>query len=140
KTRSEDETLKVVEVTPYRKEFGYSDRRRPDKIEFSDNLEEDLKRRDFTINAIAYDPIIKDIKDFYKGQNDLENGLIRTVGNPDERFQEDALRIMRAIRFSAQLGFTIEQNTLNSIVKNKDLLKNISKERIGDEFSKIINT
>jgi|AntRauTorckE6833_2_1112554.scaffolds.fasta_scaffold05210_3 poly(A) polymerase/tRNA nucleotidyltransferase (CCA-adding enzyme) len=140
KTRSDDETLKVVEVTPYRKEFGYSDTRRPDKVEFSSSLEEDVKRRDFTINSIAYDPIIKDIKDFYKGQEDLEKGLIRTVGDPDERFREDALRIMRAIRFSAQLGFTIEQNTLNSIVNNNELLIKISRERIGDEFSKIIKT
>jgi tRNA nucleotidyltransferase (CCA-adding enzyme) len=83
KTRSEIESLKVVEVTPYRREFGYSDNRRPDKIEFSDSLEEDLKRRDFTINAIAYDPILKDIKDIYKGQEDLDNKVIRTVGDPD---------------------------------------------------------
>ena len=140
KTRSEDETLKVVEVTPYRKESSYSDNRRPDNVKFSKTLEEDVERRDFTINSIAYDPILKDIKDTYKGQEDLKKGLIRTVGDPDKRFGEDALRIMRAVRFSAQLGFTIEQNTLNSIVKNKDLLKNISKERIGDEFSKIIRT
>jgi tRNA nucleotidyltransferase (CCA-adding enzyme) len=140
KTRSEIESLKVVEVTPYRREFGYSDNRRPDKIEFSDSLEEDLKRRDFTINAIAYDPILKDIKDIYKGQEDLDNKVIRTVGDPDERFREDALRIIRALRFSSQLNFSIEQRTFESIMKNKDLLKDISRERVGDEFSKLIMT
>jgi tRNA nucleotidyltransferase (CCA-adding enzyme) len=140
KTRSEIESLKVVEVTPYRREFGYSDNRRPDKIEFSDSLEEDLKRRDFTINAIAYDPILKDIKDIYKGQEDLDNKVIRTVGDPDERFREDALRIIRALRFSSQLNFSIEQKTFESIMKNKDLLKDISRERVGDEFSKLIMT
>ena len=140
KTRSEDETLKVVEVTPYRKESSYSDNRRPDKVEFSKTLEEDVERRDFTINSIAYDPISKIIKDIYKGQDDLSSGLIRTVGDADQRFGEDALRIMRAVRFSAQLGFTIEQNTLNSIINNRNLLEKISRERIGDEFSKIIKT
>jgi len=140
KTRSEDETLKIVEITPYRTESTYSDKRRPDEVKFSKNLEDDLKRRDFTMNAIAYDINDKVIKDIYKGQEDIRRGIIRTVGSPDERFREDALRIMRAIRFSAQLGFTIEQKTLESIVTNSDLMKNISKERTGDEFSKIIKT
>ena len=140
KTRSEDETLKIVEVTPYRRESTYTDNRRPDKVEFSKTLEEDVKRRDFTINSIAYDPVDKVIKDIYKGQEDLHNKLIRTVEDSDQRFGEDALRIMRAVRFSAQLGFTIEKNTLNSIINNKNLLVKISRERIGDEFSKIIKT
>lgn len=140
KTRSEKESIKVVEVTPYREEAGYSDNRRPDEVTFSKNIGGDLKRRDFTINAIAYDPILKDIIDLYKGQKDLEAMVIRTVGDPDERFQEDALRIMRALRFSAQLNFSIEQKTLESIAVNKNLLKKISRERIGEEFSKIIMT
>jgi tRNA nucleotidyltransferase (CCA-adding enzyme) len=138
KTRSEIESLKVVEITPYRLEIGYSDKRRPDEVIFSDKIEDDLKRRDFTINALAYD-IQKDIlKDNFKGQEDLQSGLIRTVGDPDERFSEDALRILRAIRFSAELGFAIEENTTNSILKNSNLMSHISNERIGQEFQKII--
>ncbi len=140
KTESENPTLKVVEVTPYRLESGYSDNRRPDEIIFSKNINDDLQRRDFTINAIAYNPITQDIKDIYKGQNDIKDKMIRAVGDPDERFQEDALRIVRAIRFSAQIDFTIEQKTLESLIKNKDLLKNVSRERLGDEFKKIIMT
>lgn len=138
KTESEDEKLKVIEITPYRLESKYSDNRHPDQVIFSQNIEDDLTRRDFTINAMAYNPETREILDIYGGQEDLQKKIIRAVGNPEHRFQEDALRIMRAIRFAAQLGFVIEGETLEALVEHKDLLKNISWERIHDEFVKII--
>ena len=133
-----DETLKIVEVTPYRSESGYADNRHPDQVVFEKDIKEDLKRRDFTINAMAYDVETKIVVDIFGGENDLEHKLINTVGNPDDRFMEDALRMVRAIRLSGQLGFEIEEETLASIKKNRELLKNISKERIRDELIKIL--
>lgn len=132
---SEDRT---VEVTPYRLESAYSDNRHPDKVTFSDKLEDDLKRRDFTINALASDVVTGEVVDNFTGLVDLESKTIRAVGNADKRFTEDALRLIRAIRFSAELGFTIEHETQNSIIKHADLIKNISIERIRDEVTKII--
>jgi len=137
KTRAEEESLKVVEITPYRIEAKYSDKRHPDEVKFAEKLEDDLSRRDFTVNALAMNTK-GEITDLFSGQKDLENKIIRTVGDPDERFGEDVLRIMRAIRFSAELGFEIEEKTKKSISKNTHLLKMISKERIRDEFNKII--
>ncbi len=128
----------IVEVTPYRTEAKYSDNRHPDEISFSDKIEDDLKRRDFTINSIAYDPHKGQIIDLYKGQEDVKDKVIRTVGNPNDRFQEDALRMLRAIRFSTTLDFAVSYETLQAISENKDLIKNISFERIRDEFTKII--
>jgi poly(A) polymerase/tRNA nucleotidyltransferase (CCA-adding enzyme) len=133
-----DESVKVVEVTPYRLEAGYSDKRRPDTVIFSNNIEDDLKRRDFTINAIALEPFKGHIVDFYKGQDDIKDKILQTVGNPAERFQEDALRILRAIRLSVELDFVIESETEKALIANADLLGHISKERVRDEFSKII--
>jgi tRNA nucleotidyltransferase (CCA-adding enzyme) len=133
-----DESLQVVEVTPFRIESGYSDFRRPDKVEWGKTIEEDLKRRDFTINAIAYELESEKIIDPFLGQKDIERQLIRTVGEADQRFGEDALRMLRAIRLASTLGFAIESETQNAIEKNKDLLKHISKERIRDEFIKMI--
>jgi len=135
---TEDPTLKVVEVTPYRKEGVYSDNRRPDTVEFGVSLEEDLARRDFTVNAIAYDPHKGHAIDPYKGHEDLGAKILRTVGNPDERFREDALRMLRAIRLGAQLGFAIEQGTFEGLSRNSHLLENISKERIRDELCKTL--
>ena len=144
---TEDPTLKVIEVTPYRLESEYSDNRRPDSVNFTNNLHDDLKRRDFTINAIALninDKPIKDslfggeLVDLYKGQLDIADKILKTVGDPTERFQEDGLRIMRAIRLATELGFTINEETLVAIQKNKGLLKNIAKERICEEFNRII--
>lgn len=150
----EDETLKIVEVTPYRLEAGYSDHRRPDSVTFSTKLEDDLKRRDFTINAIALatkseaitkgskKPVAKvsqeTLVDPYKGQKDLKDKVIRTVGAPQDRFEEDALRIIRAIRLSAELGFTINVETAKAIEEKAPLLAKISKERIRDEFIRIL--
>ncbi|MDF2947021.1 MAG: tRNA nucleotidyltransferase [Bacillales bacterium] len=126
-----------IEITTFRSEGNYSDNRHPSNVEFIKSLEKDLSRRDFTINAIAMDEIFN-ITDPFNGHNDLINKTIRTVGNPDERFSEDALRIMRALRFMSQLDFTIEYKTFNSLVKNSYLLKNIAIERIVSEFEKLI--
>lgn len=133
-----DLTLKNVEITPFRKEGGYSDFRHPDEVSFSDRLEDDLSRRDFTINALAYDPLKNSLTDNFSGLKDIKDNVVRSVGDPDQRFNEDALRILRLARFSAQLSFSIEKETLNSAKKKANLLKNISKERIRDEFTKLI--
>ncbi len=133
----EDKTL-LFEVTPFRKESNYSDFRHPDKIEWAKTVEEDLARRDFTINAIAFDG--EKLIDPFLGRKDLENKLIRAVGDPDKRFNEDALRLMRAIRFASQLGFMLEEKTRESIKKNAHLIKKISWERIRDEFLKILES
>ncbi|MFH0755440.1 MAG: HD domain-containing protein [bacterium] len=152
-----DETLKVIEITPYRLEAEYSDNRRPDSIIFSNNLEDDLKRRDFTINAIALnieekieEEIEKEKKEtkdhFYKGhiidlfngQEDLKNKILKTVGDANERFQEDGLRILRAVRIGNYAGFEIDKNTEKALIEKSYLLSKIAKERIRDEFVKII--
>lgn len=135
-----DESVKIVEVTPYRLETTYSDNRHPDAVVWSKNIEDDLKRRDFTCNAIAYNPITGELVDPFYGQRDIENKVIRAVGDPDLRFNEDALRLMRAIRFMSQLDFDIDSVTRESIEKNAHLLKNISRERVRDEFVKLIMT
>lgn len=125
------------EVTTYRIDGAYEDYRHPKEVSFTSDLEEDLKRRDFTINAMAYNP--RDgIVDLFGGMDDLRNGLIRCVGNASERFEEDALRILRAIRFSAQLGFQIEKQTEEAIKEKAFLLKNISAERIRMELTKLL--
>ncbi len=128
----------VVEVTPYRKEKGYSDNRRPDEVVFCDSLDEDLSRRDFTINALAYNPVTKDLVDQYGGIADLHQGLIRSVGDPAERFEEDALRLMRAVRIATQLNGTIEAGTLRVIQEKSDTLVSIAAERVRDEFVKLV--
>ena len=135
---TQDETLKVVEVTPFRLESEYSDATRPDSVEFSDSLEHDLHRRDFSINAIAYSISKGHIVDTYKGQEDIEKGIIRAVGDPDVRFSEDALRVLRAIRISAELDFKIEEKTKKAIKNDAKMLEKIAKERIRDEFIRII--
>jgi putative nucleotidyltransferase with HDIG domain len=135
---TQDETLKTIEVTPYRIESEYSDNRRPDAVTFSKNLSDDLKRRDFTVNALAYSVSEEKIIDQFNGQKDIESRIIRTVGESTERLTEDALRILRAVRFHVELDFTISPETEKSILEYGHLLKNISKERIRDEFTKII--
>jgi tRNA nucleotidyltransferase (CCA-adding enzyme) len=126
-----------IEVTTYRIDGEYSDYRRPDSVEFTSSLREDLARRDFTINAIAYHPK-EGIVDYFDGLKDLEYCLIRAVGDANQRFYEDALRMLRAIRFSAQLGFNIEKATYAAIIKNSSLILNISNERIRDELNKVL--
>lgn len=135
---TKDETLKVVEVTPYRLEAKYTDKRRPDKVEFSGKLEDDLKRRDFTMNALAYNPRQDKLVDLFNGEDDIKNKTIRTVGEPGDRFDEDALRIMRAIRLSVELGFEIEKKTAESLINSGKNLQKIAIERIQQEFSRII--
>jgi poly(A) polymerase/tRNA nucleotidyltransferase (CCA-adding enzyme) len=131
-------SLRIVEVTPYRKETTYSNFRHPDKVDFDGTLHDDLLRRDFTMNAIAYNPTKHELIDPYGGEGDIERQLIKTVGKPEDRFHEDALRVMRAVRFGAELGFTIEKETMDAVVKFAHRLEHIAKERIRDEFIKII--
>ena len=126
-----------LEITTYRIDSGYKDNRHPDHVTFTSSLEEDTARRDFTMNAIAYDEE-NGLADFHSGHDDIKNRLIRCVGDPDKRFGEDALRIMRAIRFSSVLGFDIENNTKEALFGNKELLKNISAERIASELIKLL--
>lgn len=126
-----------VEITTFRKDSEYKDHRHPDTVIFSSSLEEDCARRDFTINALCWNE--KDgLQDFFEGQQDLEKHLIRSIRNPKERFEEDALRILRAIRFSAQLDFEIEEETSTAILAKKELLQYISVERIHEELNGIL--
>lgn len=125
------------EITTFRIDGEYSDNRRPDSVEFTDDIVADLARRDFTINAMAGD-IAGDLIDPFNGEDDLRLGLIRCVRDPDARFKEDGLRIMRALRFASTYGFRIEENTAAAIHRNKDLLKNISAERIRSELCKLL--
>lgn len=124
------------EITTFRTESGYQDFRRPDHVTFVQNLDEDLKRRDFTINALAMD-MHGDIVDLFNGIEDLKHHIIRAVGNPEKRFHEDALRMMRAVRFMSQLEFKLEEKTEQAIKDNHELLKKISVERIREEFVKM---
>lgn len=126
-----------IEVTTYRIDGEYSDNRRPDCVQFTSSLREDLARRDFTINAIAYHPK-EGFVDYFEGLKDLENCQMRAVGDANLRFKEDALRMLRAIRFSAQLGFSIDKCTFDAIKRNFYFIENISKERIRDELNKIL--
>ena len=133
------QTEQVFEITTYRSEQGYSDRRHPDEIKFENELDKDLERRDFTINAMAMD-LKGEVVDFFGGQKDLKKKIIRSVGEPADRFKEDALRMMRAIRFSCQLNFVIEDKTKRAITKLAGSLKFVSQERIRDELIKILDS
>lgn len=137
------QTEDVIEITTYRSEQGYSDRRHPDEVVFEDRLDRDLERRDFTVNAMALE--ISDFNkcklvDLFGGRKDLEKKIIRAVGEPMDRFKEDALRLMRAIRFSCQLDFSIEAKTERAIKKMAGGIKFVSQERIRDELIKILQT
>ncbi len=126
----------LFEITTYRTDGEYSDNRHPETVVFSSSLPEDLRRRDFTINAMAYDN--GNIIDFFGGSEDIKQKQIRTVGDANLRFREDALRILRALRFAATLNFTIEEKTKLAMLKNANLLRTISSERIRDELVKIL--
>ncbi|MCK4541868.1 MAG: HD domain-containing protein [Spirochaetales bacterium] len=126
------------EVTTFRIEGDYSDARRPDNVEYTSDIFEDLKRRDFTINAMAINLETGEFLDPFQGKKDIASRVIRAIGNPAERFNEDALRILRAFRFSAQLSFTIDPETFSGIVDCKEKLYQVSAERIRDELEKII--
>lgn len=134
-----EDGLEAYEVTTYRVDGVYEDHRRPKDVTFTSKLEEDLKRRDFTINAMAYNDDAG-VVDIFGGMDDLDKGIIRCVGNPDDRFDEDALRILRAVRFSAQLGFDIDEATEHSISTHAMYLKDISAERIQVELTKLITS
>lgn len=152
-----DDHLDVLDITTFRSETGYTNRRHPDQVMWGNSLEEDVRRRDFTINALAFQ-VEKDaieaslnqpqayittaikLIDYFSGQSDLQHKKIRTVGDPRERFSEDALRMMRAIRFAAQLGFEVESQTLTAISDQAELIKTISGERIRDELFKILGS
>lgn len=154
-TSEKRQATNIVEVTTFRLEGKYTDKRHPDEIKFAKTIEEDLSRRDFTINAIAFNIGTSDVPnidgnnrtsdvqkiiDPFGGQQDLKNKIIRTVGKPEERFNEDALRLMRAVRLAVELGFEIELKTAEAIKKQAGLLEIIAKERIRDELIKIIMT
>ena len=126
------------EVTTFRTEDEYTNHRAPEKVEFVNNLREDLDRRDFTINAMALDSNGV-LFDYHNGEKDLSSGVIRTVNNPNERFYEDALRMLRAFRFSSKLDFELEKDTLEAIKKNAELIKFVSIERIVNEFKKLLS-
>lgn len=130
---------KPFQITTFRTERGYSDSRHPDEITWGKSLQEDLSRRDFTINALALDKN-KKVIDLYNGKKDIENKLIRAVGDPNERFSEDALRMMRAVRIAGELNFRIEENTFEAIKTNSYLINKIAKERVKDELFKILSS
>lgn len=126
-----------IEVTTFRTESGYSDSRHPESVSFISSLKEDLARRDFTVNAMAYNNTVG-LVDCFDGKYDLENKILRAVGNPEERFSEDALRILRLFRFAASLDFTIDKNTLDAALELSQGLKSISRERIFSELKKAV--
>lgn len=137
-TQSEDPKLKVIEITPYRIEGKYSNARHPDEVTFSDKLQDDLERRDFTINAIAYDAATGELVDEHEGQADISRRVLRTVGDARKRFEEDALRMLRAVRLSAELDFALDTGVLAAIAEQAPQLEKISRERVRDEFSRIL--
>ncbi|MCR5206296.1 MAG: HD domain-containing protein [Lachnospiraceae bacterium] len=126
------------EITTYRCDGKYSDGRHPDSVSFVDTIEDDLSRRDFTMNAMAIDPVTEELVDPFGGETDLHMGVIRTVGNAEDRFKEDALRMMRAARFKAQFGFTIEHRTYDAMTDMHGLISGLSKERIHEELNKTL--
>ncbi|NLF47041.1 MAG: hypothetical protein GX578_01835 [Clostridiales bacterium] len=136
-TKDDNDDGIIADVATFRKEGPYSDKRRPDSVEFVQSIEEDLKRRDFTVNAIADNPSGK-IVDPFEGRKDIENRLIRTVGDPIERFSEDPLRMIRAVRVAAELDFDIHKKTYEAIVANAGLLSKANIKKIREEFERII--
>lgn len=139
-TMSENPRLKVIEITPYRIEGAYSDARRPDEVQFSDKLSDDLERRDFTVNAIAYEPGAGQLIDMHGGRVDIQKRIIAAVGDPEKRFGEDALRMLRAVRLAAELDFVIDAATASGIAVHAAQLAKISRERVRDEFIRILES
>ena len=135
---SEKPEYQNIEVTPFRLEAKYTDKRHPDQVTFSQKLEDDLKRRDYTINALAYSVNKGQLIDLYQGQEDLKRGVVKAVGSAQERLSEDPLRIMRGVRLATELGFAIDNETLEGMQKTAHLLDFIAQERIGEEFKRII--
>ncbi len=142
----ESKSKNYIEVTTYRTEEGYSDRRHPEIVKWGKSLEEDVARRDFTVNSISLEITFNNdnygirIIDYFKGQEDIENKILRAVGNPNERFKEDALRLIRAIRFAAKFEFSIEPETWKALTEDAKLIQHVSNERIRDELFKILES
>ncbi|TXT48600.1 MAG: tRNA adenylyltransferase/tRNA cytidylyltransferase, partial [Spirochaetes bacterium] len=128
----------AVEITTLRTEKGYSDGRRPDRVEYVEDIVKDLGRRDFTMNAMAYEISSGRFFDPFEGRKDINKGVVRSVGDPNARFAEDGLRPLRAIRFASQLGFVIEEDTFAAIAKTISIFEKVSPERMRDEFEKIL--
>ena len=139
-TTSENPRLKVIEITPYREEGKYTNARHPDEIRWAKSLSDDLNRRDFTINALAYEPEKGVLVDEHGGLGDIERHSVKAVGNPEERFKEDALRTLRAVRLAAELEFSIDPGTAAAIATDAALLEKISRERVRDEFIRILES
>ena len=127
----------VVEITTFRSEGGYEDNRHPDWVHFVSDIEDDLSRRDFTINAMAYSPK-QGFYDPFGGREDLKNGILRTVGDPETRLREDALRILRGVRFAVRFHLKVEENTLNAMVREAELLDNLARERVFEELCRLL--
>jgi poly(A) polymerase len=134
----DDRTAGVVEVATFRSDIGYSDGRHPDQVRFSKDPREDVERRDFTINGLLLDPITNEVLDFVDGRKDLESRIIRTIGNPERRFAEDKLRMLRAVRFAARFGYAIEPGTVQAIQKHASQINQVSLERVRDELTKML--
>jgi poly(A) polymerase len=132
------EKTKAVEVATFRSDIGYSDGRHPDQVRFSQSPEEDVQRRDFTINGILLDPVKNEILDFVGGQRDLQAKIVRTIGHPARRFAEDKLRMLRAVRFAARFGYTIEPATLSAMQNMAAQIQQVSRERARDELTKML--
>jgi len=128
----------AVEVATFRSDLGYSDGRHPDQVRFSKNPKQDVQRRDFTINGLLFDPVTEKVLDYVGGQKDLEAGIIRTIGEPERRFAEDKLRMLRAVRFAARFGYTIEPATLLAIQQLAPQIHRVSRERVRDELTKML--
>ncbi len=128
----------TVEVATFRSDIGYSDGRHPDQVRYSKNPREDVERRDFTINGLLLDPIKNEVLDFVGGQKDLKAGIIRTIGEPERRFAEDKLRMLRAVRFSARFNYTIEPGTFAAIHQLASQIHQVSRERVRDELTKML--
>ena len=128
----------TIEVATFRSDIGYSDGRHPDEVRFSKDPRADVQRRDFTTNGLLLDPISGDVLDFVGGRKDLDAGVIRTIGEPDRRFGEDKLRMLRAVRFAARFGYSIEPRTLNAIKKLASQIHQVSRERVRDELTKML--
>jgi poly(A) polymerase len=128
----------VVEVATFRSDIGYSDGRHPDQVRFSKDPREDVERRDFTINGLLLDPVANEVLDFVGGRNDLDAGIIRSIGDPDQRLAEDKLRMLRAVRFAARFGYTIEPGTFQAIQKTASQIDQVSRERVRDELTRML--
>jgi poly(A) polymerase len=128
----------VVEVATFRSDIGYSDGRHPDQVRFSKDPREDVERRDFTINGLLLDPVTNEVLDFVGGRKDLGAGIIRSIGDPERRFAEDKLRMLRAVRFAARFGYTIEPGTFQAIQKTASQIDQVSRERVRDELTRML--